>query len=77
MSRIPYNLLKLHSEYTIKDLIRESELSDSHVRKILAELKNEKNAFAESVPKKGAGASVANKCIPIDFLSLMRWDGRK
>lgn len=35
-----YNLLKLHPEYTIKDLVRESELSDGYVRKIITELKN-------------------------------------
>ena len=36
---IIYNLLRLHPEYTIKDLVRESELSDGYVRKILTELK--------------------------------------
>ena len=35
-----YNLLKTHPEYTIKDLVRESELSDGYVRKIIAELKS-------------------------------------
>ena len=34
------NLLKNHPEYTIKDLVRESALSDGYVRKILAELKS-------------------------------------
>lgn len=34
-----YGLLKIHPEYTIKDLVRESELSDGYVRKILSELK--------------------------------------
>ena len=35
-----YNLLCAHPEYTIKDLVRESELSDGYVRKILTELKS-------------------------------------
>lgn len=34
-----YNLLKIHPEYTIKELIRESKLSDGYVRKILINLK--------------------------------------
>jgi len=33
------NLLKNHSEYTVKDLVRESALSDGYVRKIITELK--------------------------------------
>ena len=35
-----FNLLKDHPEYTIKDLVRESSLSDGYVRKILTELKS-------------------------------------
>ena len=34
------NLLKDHPAYTIKDLVRESALSDAYVRIILTELKN-------------------------------------
>ena len=35
-----YRLLQLHPEYTIKELVRESSLSDGYVRKILNELKS-------------------------------------
>ena len=35
-----FNLVKDHPEYTIKDLVRESSLSDGYVRKILTELKS-------------------------------------
>lgn len=34
-----YDLLKTHPEYTIKDLVRESALSDGYIRKILRDFK--------------------------------------
>ncbi|MBQ9437429.1 MAG: winged helix-turn-helix transcriptional regulator [Lachnospiraceae bacterium] len=36
-----YNILLAHPEYTIKDLVHDSSLSDGYVRKILNELKSE------------------------------------
>lgn len=45
------NLLKDHPAYTIKDLVRESALSDAYVRKILTELKT-KSVFNELARKK-------------------------
>ncbi len=48
-----FSLLQNHPEYTIKDLVRESELSDGYVRKILTELK--RGSFIQRVGSNKTG----------------------
>lgn len=55
------NLLKDHPEYTIKDLVRESSLSDGYVRKLLTELKNR-----ECIQRVGSNKTGYWKVNPID-----------
>ena len=47
------SLLKNHPEYTIKDLVRDSSLSDGYVRKILTELKSKEYIQREGSNKTG------------------------
>lgn len=47
------SLLKNHPEYTIKDLVRDSSLSDGYVRKILTELKSKGYIQREGSNKTG------------------------
>ena len=47
------NLIRRNPEYTIKDLVKESKLSDGYVRKILTYLKEKKYIERTGSNKKG------------------------
>ena len=56
-----YNLLQINAEYTIKDLVRESSMSDGYVRKILTFLKEHKYIERVGSNKKGYWKMVAKE----------------